>query len=94
LCVDKSEGRLSAKLVQTLTRMGIDWDLPQRTWQNYCDAAAAFYQREGHLRVPYRHLEDGLDIHNWLRIQRDGRTSGTLAEEQRAALRSMGMQDI
>ena len=77
-------GRLFAELENALTG----------TWEQYYQAASAFYAQNGHLRVPKKYVANGLCLGSWIttqRLVRAGRQAGRLTEEQIARLDSIGM---
>ena len=64
------------------------------TWEQYYQAASAFYAEYGHLNVPKKYIGDGLCLGSWIttqRLVRSGRQAGRLTEEQIARLDSIGM---
>ncbi|MFJ1758354.1 helicase associated domain-containing protein [Kitasatospora sp. NPDC088134] len=52
-------------------------------------ALAAFVEREGHVRVPRPHKEDGLSLGTWLNNQKARRDK--LSVEQLAQLEALGV---
>jgi superfamily II DNA or RNA helicase len=70
----------------TLTRLGIAWRLRRNTFERGLDALAAFRAREGHLRVPTDHVENGLDLFTWISNRRTEQRAGNLAAARKAAL--------
>ena len=64
------------------------------TWEQYYQAASAFYAEHGHLNVPKKYVSNGLCLGSWIttqRLVRSGRQAGRLTEEQIARLDSIGM---
>ncbi len=64
------------------------------TWEQYYQAASAFYAEHGHLRVPKKYVSNGLCLGSWIttqRLVRSGRQAGRLTPEQIAKLDSVGM---
>lgn len=64
------------------------------TWEQYFQAASAYYAAHGNLNVPKRHVENGLSLGSWIttqRMVRSGRQAGRLTDEQIARLDSIGM---
>ncbi|MFY1681674.1 Helicase associated domain protein [Micromonospora sp. WMMD730] len=90
--VDHQKGRLTPERFQTLTAMGMQWDAPEKPWPRKYAAATAFYQREGHLRPPPRHIEDGVKLTQWLIEQRRVHRSGRMPPDRIHALNTIGMQ--
>ena len=64
------------------------------TWEQYYQAASAYYAEYGDLNVPKKYLANGLCLGSWIttqRLVRAGRQAGHLTEEQIARLDSIGM---
>ena len=59
-------------------------------WEQYL-AAAAFRAREGHLRVPTKHREAGLELGTWMYRMRCDRDAGRLHIDRVRALTGLGM---
>lgn len=66
---------------------GWSWDLLDDTWRQNYDALKKFVERAGHARVPKRHSESGLNLGNWLAVQRGNREK--MAPARRAALEDL-----
>jgi hypothetical protein len=49
-----------------------------------------FRDREGHLRVPTHHVEDGHKVGAWIRMNQDRRKNGTLCPEDERRLNEIG----
>ncbi len=52
---------------------GWSWDPHQDRWQQAYELVQQFGDREGHTRVPDRHIEDGVNIGSWVLTQRMNR---------------------
>ncbi|WP_244253267.1 helicase associated domain-containing protein [Micromonospora antibiotica] len=89
---DYQKGRLTSERFRTLTDMGMQWDPPEKPWPRKYAAATAYYRREGHLRPPPRHVEDGVKLTQWLIEQRRVYRSGRLPPDRIDALNAIGMQ--
>ena len=64
------------------------------TWEQYYQAASAFYAEHGNLNVPKKYVSNGLCLGSWIttqRLVRSGRQAGRLTDEQIARLDSIGM---
>jgi hypothetical protein len=86
-------GELATERVAALNALNIDWNPPvgsQAGWQQRFEAAVSFYQREGHLRVPSEHRENGVALYSWLRYQGERVQRGTVTAAQSDALKSIG----
>lgn len=77
-------GQLFEQLQQALTG----------TWEQYYQAASAYYAEHGDLNVPKKYVSNGLCLGSWIttqRLVRAGRQAGRLTEEQIARLDGIGM---
>lgn len=63
------------------------WDPYEEQWQRNYDLVREFGEREGHTRVPDRHLERGSNIGSWVLTQRTNRDK--LSTERTALLESL-----
>jgi ribosomal protein L7Ae-like RNA K-turn-binding protein len=61
-----------------------------RLWDSNFQLLLQFKQREGHLRVPVLHVEDGHKLGNWIRKHRTQQIAGTLAIEKERRLNEIG----
>jgi hypothetical protein len=59
-------------------------------WESDFLLLLQFRDREGHLRVPARHAEDGYKLGNWIRSQRTKKRDGTLCPEALRRLNEIG----
>jgi superfamily II DNA or RNA helicase len=75
--------------IKRLEEIGFVWDPNAEQWQNYINALANFYQREGHVRVPEGHEESGLKLFAWICNIRTRRKKGRLNPEQIRELDSL-----
>lgn len=66
---------------------GWTWDPYEEQWQRSYELVRKFGDREGHTRVPDRHIEDGVNIGSWVLTQRTNR--GKLSTEQKALLEAL-----
>jgi hypothetical protein len=64
-------------------------DYLKREWEVHYKALQAFYDREGHSRVPADHVENGLNLGSWVRTQNGSRES--LSEVQINRLEALGV---
>ena len=51
-----------------------------------------FKEREGHCRVPRRHVEDGEKLGSWLSTQQQAHSKGTLDPERYGKLKELGVE--
>ncbi len=67
----------------------IENSIREQRWQKGLNYARQFIAREGHLRLPDGHEEDGFKLANWISWQRRNYMSGILSEERRRALEAL-----
>ena len=85
--MDHGAGRISAANASDLeTVPGWTWDPIADDWAAAMAVLHAFATREGHARVPVGHVEDGVNLGNWVANQRSGRRSSRLSPDQIAEL--------
>ena len=91
-------GELSVRQMQDLNLLGMVWSIySTRPWEDWYADAKAYYEREGHLRIPKSFLtEDGLPLGRWLSTQRElykGKAGhGTMPEERIQLLEEIGVE--
>jgi hypothetical protein len=59
-------------------------------WESNFLLIQQFQDREGHLRVPKQHVEDGRKLGNWSCMQRTQKRKGTLPSERNRRLNEIG----
>jgi hypothetical protein len=59
-------------------------------WESNFRLLVQFRDREGHLRVPARHVEDGQKLGNWIRKLRAKQITGKLVPEKERRLQEIG----
>jgi hypothetical protein len=89
---DLKAGKLSPERKAQLDQMGMVWDVLDQQWQGGIDAAAAFRQAHGHLRVPRSFLgESEFPLGRWIKSRRVDLKAGHLSQERKAQLDALGM---
>jgi len=73
---------------QRLDALGFVWDTRIVQWEEGFHFLDIFRQREGHCRVPQRHLEQGYRLGQWVAVQRT--TRDVLSPDRRARLDALG----
>lgn len=68
---------------------GWTWDPYEEQWQRSYELVRKFGEREGHTRVPDRHVEDGSNIGSWVLTQRTNRDKDKLSTERTALLETL-----
>jgi superfamily II DNA or RNA helicase len=69
--------------INILNRLGVNWDISFGLLQK-------FKSREGHCRVPPKHIEEEMNLGNWVSVQRAFRNKGKLDHERIEHLDSIG----
>jgi superfamily II DNA or RNA helicase len=87
---DYHSGVLTPDRVRDLTDLGVEWEPRAAAGRRGFDALRAFYSREGHLRIPKGHRENGLNIRSVLDRARQRHKNGTLTPAETRRLKSLG----
>jgi hypothetical protein len=66
---------------------GWTWDPRADDWDRGYAALKTFADREGHARVPQGHRENGINLHNWVMVQR--RNENKLTPQRREQLEAL-----
>ena len=86
----RKKENLSAERREALEALeGWTWDAHEAAWQKGLDHAKRFVEREGHTRVPLRHVKDGFRLGQWVKVQRADYKRDELSPERRAALEAL-----
>lgn len=62
--------QLSVERRAKLDELGFAWDLLEAAWEEAVRHLTCYREREGHCRVPSRHIEDGFPLGEWVIRQR------------------------
>ena len=90
--VQRRKGELASELIAELDALGMSWNPLQENWQSGIAAARAFWEANGHLRVPRSFVaEDGFPLERWITLRRHARNRGRLTTERINALDALGM---
>jgi superfamily II DNA or RNA helicase len=85
--VERNAGRLDPSRVAELEALpGWTWDPYADDWVTALTALRAYVAREGHARVPQRHVENGLRLGSWINTQRARHAAGRLDPARSAEL--------
>jgi hypothetical protein len=79
---------LSEARRQQLDELGFDWDPLETDWAEGFRYLTIYKQREGHCRVPDKHMENGFSLGQWSRTQRGN--ADTLSAPHRQQLDELG----
>jgi superfamily II DNA or RNA helicase len=83
-----SGSEISVERRQRLDAIGFVWDPLEEAWERGFEALTAFKAREGHLRVPPRHVEGTYRLRIWVTEQRTNRDS--VSAERKRRLNELG----
>jgi hypothetical protein len=61
---------LTAERIRLLDSVGFVWDPISSQWEQAFELLCIFHRREGHCKVPNRHIENGLKLGVWVSTQR------------------------
>ena len=64
----------AAERRQQLDTLGFIWDVLEANWEDGFRHLTIFKEREGHCRVPSRHVENGFRLGGWVETQRAAAT--------------------
>jgi Helicase associated domain len=79
---------MSAERRKRLDAIGFVWDPLESAWEKGFASLTKFKAREGHCRVPQRHVEGTFRLGQWVSVQRHGRD--TMSAERRQRLDAIG----
>jgi hypothetical protein len=80
--------KLSDKQRRQLDELGFVWDSFEKAWERSFAALIEFKNREGHCRVPDKHIENGTNLGKWVGKQRAKRKGMSI--ERRQSLDALG----
>ena len=83
--ISQQRGRqetMSAERKRLLDEQDFVWNVLQDAWRFGYGVLLKFKEREGHCRVPPRHLEDDFKLGQWVSVQRLRNKSGKVPPEQ------------
>ena len=81
---------LASDRIQALQSVkGWVWDSREADWLEGFDYLKRFVKREGHARVPAKHIEDGFGLGNWVDRQRVSYKRNSLAPDRIQGLQSV-----
>jgi superfamily II DNA or RNA helicase len=66
----KTVNQLSPERKKRLDELGMIWDVFAEQWEAGFHALKNYYEREGHCRPPKGHKENGINLSNWVGVQR------------------------
>ncbi len=86
------KGLLSDDKINKLESIGMIWDVNENNWSNYFNSAESFFNKNKHLLVPERYVDDdNIILGKWLVNQRQSYKNKTLSTNKIKKLESIGM---
>ncbi len=79
---------LNSDQTERLEALDFIWNILDETFERHIALLQGFVAREGHARVPFSHVEEGVPLGKWINKQRSRRD--TLAPERLARLEALG----
>ena len=89
VAVQRRNRNLPEQRRKRLDELGFVWNPYESAWEEGVRYLTIFKQREGHCRVPRKHIESGFNLGTWLGYQRNRKD--TLSEERRQHLEQLGI---
>ena len=84
-----NKAKLDVEKRKMLDSLGFVWDVRSSQFEAGFSALQAFYEREGHCRVPYNnHEENGINLSNWVKVRR--KSKDNMKSEWRQRLDEIG----
>jgi hypothetical protein len=87
----KNAGKLDVTRERRLDKLGIVWDVLDDRWERMFALLEQFKEREGHCNVPASHKEEGMNLGNWVKNQRQGKNAGKLDVTREQRLEKFGV---
>jgi hypothetical protein len=90
------KGELDKTRQKRLEELGVIWNLQElrnnTSWMHKFNLLVKFKEREGHCRVPQKHIEDGENLGYWLSDQKKAHRKGKLDPERYGKLKELGVE--
>jgi hypothetical protein len=86
----RSRGQLSPDQIERLEATDMAWDIVDPINEAGYRALQEFYFREGHCRVPARHVENEFRLGQWVRAQRQNKSK--LSADRVERLEALGFE--
>jgi len=87
----KKKGSLDSARIARLNELGIIWDVVRERWESTFQCLSTFYNREGHCNVLSGHVENGIQLGEWLKLQRKLKKKGKLDIKRVTKLNKLGI---
>ena len=92
----QKKGALEKSRQERLEKLGVNWNLQEmrnnRKWMHKYNLLVKFKEREGHCRVPQKHVEKGENLGRWLTKQKHAHKKGKLVPERYQKLLDLGVE--
>lgn len=85
-------GSLPPEKHQQLEELGVQLSRSSRKWDHMASLLVQFKEREGHVKVPFRHQESDENLGIWLSNQCQAMKRGSLSPEKHQQLKELGVQ--
>lgn len=86
-----AQSELSNEKIELLEEIGMLWRVIDESWNKYYAVAEAYYEEHGDLKVPIDYVVDGLNLGNWISIQRQFYVSKKMSAGKINKLEAIGM---
>ncbi|RAU98777.1 helicase [Mycobacterium colombiense] len=84
------KGTLCSERQRRLEKLpGWTWTLSEDVWEERCALLEKFAAREGHTRVPQKHVEEGIRLGIWVSVQRRDALADVMPPERRKRLEEL-----
>jgi len=85
-------GTLDSRYIQRLSEIGVVWGVRVKNeWNKMYKLLKKYKLREGDCDVTVRHIEDGVHLGQWLKVQRLKKTAGTINSNKAQRLELAGV---
>ena len=84
------KSQLSTEQISKLDSIGFSWDPITEKWEEAFEALKEFRKREGHCRVARDQVVEGIELGNWVNLQRTRLNRSQITKAQIERLNSIG----
>ena len=92
----QKKGTLEKSRQERLEELGVIWNLQEtrnnRNWMHKYNLLVKFKEREGHCKVPRKHVEGGENLGSWLNDQKKAHRKGKLDPVRYQKLDELGVE--
>ena len=87
-----AKGRLSQELIKRLEAYpGWEWYPASSKLNKNLSALDSYFKREGHIKVPRGHMENGINLYSVIENMRRSYANGTMSQETAMRLNGLGV---